>query len=62
MVKENAYIKGWRSFKFYYGNMSVEVEARRDSALEADLHHHIEELAYGGWRESLPTLDETESH
>lgn len=62
MVKENTQITGWRSFKFNYGSMTVQVETYRDSQLEKDLLNHIDELCCGGWRETLPTLDETEGN
>ena len=61
MDRESPAVKGWKSWKFQYGSMSVSVETTIDSELATQLERHIEELAYGGWSERKPNLDDYEA-
>ncbi len=58
MDRDNPTVKGWRSWRFNFGCMDIQIHTTRDSQLEQDLQHHIEELAYGGYSERHPHLDE----
>ena len=62
MDQETPQVKGWRSFRFNYGSISVAVETTIDSELATQLEQHIEELAYGGWMDHKPSLDDYEAN
>lgn len=62
MDRETKEIRGWRAYRFSYGSLSVAVEAPIDSELATQLEQHIEELAYGGWIDRKPTLDDYEGN
>ena len=62
MDRETDQVRGWRSFRFNYGSLAVEVTTLQDSRLEQELLQHIDELAYGGWSIRHPNLDEIEGN
>ena len=62
MDRETPQVKGWRSFRFNYGSLSVAVETTIDSELATQLERHVEELAYGGWIDRKPNLDDYEGN
>lgn len=44
-------VKGWRGFKFLFGSMQQQQETPEQD-IATELEHHIEELAFGGYRAS----------